>query len=77
VHLQSMGHPVVGDTLYGAPHHIGPADSGVELHRNFLHAARLAFTHPKTGKAMEMEAPLPEELENFLAELRPVTGAVE
>jgi 23S rRNA pseudouridine1911/1915/1917 synthase len=77
VHLQSMGHPVVGDTLYGAPHHIGPANGGTELHRNFLHAARLAFTHPKTAKGMEMEAPLPHELEKFLAELRTTTGAVE
>jgi 23S rRNA pseudouridine1911/1915/1917 synthase len=73
VHLQSMGHPVVGDTLYGAPHHIGPSDGGMELHRNFLHAARLAFTHPRTGKGMQMDAPLPEELEKFLAALR--TGA--
>ena len=70
VHLQSMGHPVVGDTLYGAPHHIGPAEGGVELQRNFLHAARLAFTHPKTGKGMEMAAPLPVELDTFLEGLR-------
>ncbi len=77
VHLQSMGHPVVGDTLYGAPHHIGPADGGMELHRNFLHAARLAFTHPKTAKGLEMEAPLPEELEKFLFELRTTVAPVE
>lgn len=77
VHLQSMGHPVVGDTLYGAPHHIGPADGGTELHRNFLHAAQLAFTHPKTGKGMELQAPLPEELRKFLEALRTGQSPVE
>ncbi|NYF79091.1 RluA family pseudouridine synthase [Granulicella arctica] len=77
VHLQSMGHPVVGDTLYGAPRHIGPAEGGLELERNFLHAARLSFTHPKTGKALEMEASLPEELVKFLAALRAGPSSVE
>ncbi len=77
VHLQSMGHPVVGDTLYGAPHHIGPADEGMELHRNFLHAARLAFNHPKTSKGMEIEAPLPAGLEEFLEALRTGQSPVE
>jgi 23S rRNA pseudouridine1911/1915/1917 synthase len=77
VHLQSMGHPVVGDTLYGAPHHIGPADEGIELHRNFLHAARLAFTHPRTNKGMEMEAKLPEELVKFLEAVRTGQSPVE
>ena len=75
VHLQSMGHPVVGDTLYGAPRHIGPAEGGLELDRNFLHAARLAFTHPQTGKELAMEARLPEELEAFLVALR--TGVAQ
>jgi 23S rRNA pseudouridine1911/1915/1917 synthase len=77
VHLQSMGHPVVGDSLYGAPHHIGPAEGGMELQRNFLHAARVAFTHPKTAKGMEMEAPLPEELTSFLEALRASAVPVE
>ncbi len=74
VHLQSLGHPVVGDTLYGAAR-VLRADSGEdgresELGRNFLHAARLGFTHPRTGEEMEFEAPLPGELEEFLGELR-------
>ncbi len=77
VHLQSMGHPVVGDTLYGAPRHIGPADGGLELERNFLHAARLAFTHPQTSKELALEARLPEELEAFLLALRTGVSAVE
>ena len=53
VHLQALGHPVVGDFLYGAPHVIRRVDGGdgvLELERNFLHAARLEFTHPRTGE---------------------------
>jgi 23S rRNA pseudouridine1911/1915/1917 synthase len=67
VHFSALGFPVVGDTLYGAPHQqrIGrellPA-----LGRNFLHAARIAFTHPRTGKKMEFRAPLPEELRTYI-----------
>ena len=75
VHMQSLGHAVVGDFLYGAPHRIlsNPpikGDEGLELKRNFLHAASLAFVHPKTNKAMEIESPLPPDLTNFIAMLR-------
>ena len=73
VHLQSLGHPVVGDTLYGAARTIRttlPSETPpLELERNFLHAARLGFTHPRTGKAMAFEAPLPAELVAFGAQL--------
>jgi hypothetical protein len=41
----------------------------LRLGRNFLHAAKLEFPHPKTGKLLQLEAPLPEELENFLHRL--------
>ncbi len=61
VHLASRGHPVVGDTLYGAP--------GGLLDRNFLHAASIAFQHPRTGQTLEISAPLPPELERFLASI--------
>ncbi|MGA2896167.1 MAG: RluA family pseudouridine synthase [Acidobacteriaceae bacterium] len=80
VHAQSLGHPVVGDTLYGAPRVIKPAlskdgvarptEASVGLERNFLHAAHLEFAHPQTGKAVAVDAPLPRELEEFLALLR-------
>jgi 23S rRNA pseudouridine1911/1915/1917 synthase len=73
VHLQSLGHPVVGDFLYGAPHVIRRADGGegqLELERNFLHAARLEFTHPRTNEELALEAPLAPELVNFLDSLR-------
>ncbi len=66
VHMQSLGYPVVGDTLYGAPHIVPGVAPEQQLQRNFLHAARLSFTHPKTGKAMDLEAPLPRELTAFL-----------
>ena len=76
VHMASIGHPVVGDTLYGAAGQLTeqPAAKGTQpeklrLERNFLHAARLAFTHPVTGRALELEAPLPCELEDFLDRL--------
>ena len=79
VHMQSLGHPVVGDHLYGAPHRIlNPAIKSADLReatalsldRNFLHAAHLSFAHPQTAKPMDLEAPLPAELETFLTALR-------
>lgn len=70
VHLQSLGHPVVGDTLYGAARvQRNEAGRELELGRNFLHAARLGFTHPRTGEEMEFEAPVAAELEEFLTDL--------
>jgi len=73
VHLQSFGHPVVGDFLYGAPHVIRRPDNAMdslELTRNFLHAAQLDFTHPRTGEELHLEAPLAPELVEFLNQLR-------
>ncbi len=125
VHLASLGHPVVGDHLYGAPHAIEPlssarmraqksntyatrdraatelarrlteareqdgakakprtkrapkpasvanvvVDGPLELDRNFLHAAEIEFTHPKTGKRVHYKRELPSELGNFLEQL--------
>ncbi|CAN5481986.1 RluA family pseudouridine synthase [soil metagenome] len=73
VHMQSLGHPVVGDHLYGAPHNIPNAldpEAPLSLDRNFLHAAQLSFLHPQTGKGMNLEAPLPPELQSFLETVR-------
>ncbi len=79
VHLQSLGHPVVGDSLYGAPHQIrlsaNPSAATLSLPRNFLHAARLALTHPRTGKPLSAETPLPPELTSFLASLKADSAA--
>ena len=64
VHLASIGHPIVGDRLYGAP----PPQSG--LFRFFLHAHYLAFHSPSTGQLIAVESPLPPDLAHFLLLLR-------
>ncbi|HTV14348.1 MAG TPA: RluA family pseudouridine synthase [Acidobacteriaceae bacterium] len=70
VHLSSLGHPVVGDTLYGAPGRMKSVDGEhLKLDRNFLHAAELEFTHPTTGKALALKVELPDELSEFLRKL--------
>src|SRR5437879_4147195 len=64
VHLSSIGHPIVGDTLYRAPARI--SIGGRELKtpgRNFLHASAIEFNHPRTGKLMSFEARLTAELQ--------------
>lgn len=70
VHFSALGCPVVGDTLYGAPRQ-ERADSQLlaPLGRNFLHAARVAFDHPRTAKRIEIRAPLPAELRDYLVAL--------
>jgi 23S rRNA pseudouridine1911/1915/1917 synthase len=75
VHAQSLGHPVVGDTLYGAPHVIPGLSVELKLDRNFLHAAHLSLTHPQTQKKLEIDAPLPIELESFLKAIHPSSPA--
>src|SRR6185437_13896754 len=68
VHFSALGHPVVGDTLYGAPRQERAASALLPpLNRNFLHAARVAFVHPRTGRRIEVRAPLPPELVDYLA----------
>jgi 23S rRNA pseudouridine1911/1915/1917 synthase len=85
VHMASIGHPVVGDTLYGGSGQLTDQVASqaatskaarrkaeperLKLGRNFLHSARLEFVHPKTKKLLELEAPLPAELEEFLVKL--------
>jgi 23S rRNA pseudouridine1911/1915/1917 synthase len=70
VHFADTGHPVVGDTVYGATR--TPRAGGRQLPalgRSFLHAARIAFTHPATGARMEIRAPLARELRQYLLAL--------
>jgi 23S rRNA pseudouridine1911/1915/1917 synthase len=67
VHLSSVGHPVVGDALYGAAGEVRTKDgSTLSLARNFLHAAALRLEHPRTGADLAFARPLPGELERFL-----------
>jgi 23S rRNA pseudouridine1911/1915/1917 synthase len=66
VHFSALGHPVVGDTLYGAPRQIrAGAQILPPLGRNFLHAARICFEQPRTGRRLTVSAPLPWELQDF------------
>jgi 23S rRNA pseudouridine1911/1915/1917 synthase len=92
VHMSSIGHPVIGDTLYGAPgvlrssaaprkgarkRSVAERDAEtaapiaqpgtLRLNRNFLHAAMVELTHPRTGQPLSFTAPLPGELTDFLA----------
>jgi len=62
VHLKAIGHPVVGDLTYGS----GSVIRGSKLSRQFLHASQLQFTHPISGKPLQIEAPLPTDLQNVL-----------
>ena len=70
VHLASLRHPVVGDALYGAPRDLRTKEGGsLSLSRNFLHAAKLEFVHPRTNELLKFSRPLPAELEAFLKSL--------
>ncbi len=68
VHMQSVGHPVAGDPIYGLKH-------GVNAPRLMLHAHTVAFTHPRTGERMRFTAPPPEAFLTALAKLRLDPGA--
>jgi 23S rRNA pseudouridine1911/1915/1917 synthase len=59
VHLQAIGHPVLGDPEYGGGETLG-------LRRQFLHATRLAFAHPISGERIEVRSPLPDDLQAAL-----------
>jgi len=76
VHFSALGHPVVGDTLYGAPAEPKAGSASVPLlARNFLHAFHLRFLHPTTGKVIDVRAPMPQDLANYLRELGRASGA--
>ena len=85
VHMSSIGHPVVGDSLYGAASQLTDQVASnaatsrsarrnsdperLRLGRNFLHSAELEFKHPVSRKALSLNAPLPADLEEFLRRL--------
>ena len=75
VHLSAIGHPIVGDPLYGGVHRRVPGDvrAVARLERPFLHAAKLVFTHPRDGRRMEFTSELPDDLQRVLDELRETT----
>jgi 23S rRNA pseudouridine1911/1915/1917 synthase len=76
VHFSALGHPVVGDTLYGAPRQARAGSRALpSLGRNFLHAARICFVHPRTGGPVDVIAPLPAELREYLKGMAEALGA--
>ncbi|MDO5336928.1 MAG: RluA family pseudouridine synthase [Eubacteriales bacterium] len=64
VHMASIGHPLLGDTVYGSQ------KNPYQLQGQALHAMTLGFIHPRTGKYMEFTAPIPQYFVNFLEKLR-------
>lgn len=64
VHMQHIGHPVVGDPVYG------PEKGKYAKEGQLLHARRLTLIHPRTGEQMEFEAPLPDRMRNVIEDLR-------
>ena len=72
VHLNSIGHPIVGDAIYGGVRRHLAADhrSLAALDRPFLHAWHLSFSHPRDGRKVDFTAPLPEDLQAVVTELR-------
>ena len=72
VHLSAIGHPIVGDALYGGVHRRVPGDlrAVTHLERPFLHAAHLVFQHPEDGRKMEFVSAMPADLQKVLDELR-------
>lgn len=63
VHMAAIGHPIAGDRVYGSTR------TDLAVPRTFLHASRLTFTHPTTGKEVTVESPLPEDLAQVLTRL--------
>lgn len=78
VHLSEIGHPVVGDSLYGGVHRrvMHRLRAVQRLERPFLHAERMAFTHPRTGERLSFSSPLPEDLRSVLADIEPALLAM-
>jgi 23S rRNA pseudouridine1911/1915/1917 synthase len=72
VHLSEIGHPVVGDATYGGIRRHIPGDLRplLRLDRPFLHANRIVFKHPADARRLEFTAPLPQDLQTILDEIR-------
>ena len=71
VHLSAIGHPIVGDPVYGGVHRRVPGHlrSVMRLERPFLHSARLSFTHPRDKRRIDFDSPLPPDLESVVDEI--------
>jgi len=70
VHLASIGHPLLGDPVYGrTPPRLRPVLAGLGFHRQALHAGVLGFVHPVSGTALRFESPVPKDMRELLREL--------
>ncbi len=71
VHLTAIGHPIVGDSLYGGVHRRTTSDLRAvqRLERPFLHSAHLSFTHPGDGRRVDFDAPLPPDLQAVIDDI--------
>lgn len=67
VHLKHLGNPILGDSLYGNP----SVNQHYNALRQLLHAKVLRFQHPRTGQMLELEAPLPEDILQFVRKITP------
>jgi 23S rRNA pseudouridine1911/1915/1917 synthase len=78
VHLNAIGHPIVGDSLYGGVHRrvVHDLRAVQRLERPFLHSERLAFTQPRSGEALEFKAALPGDLRSVLLDIDPTLLAM-
>lgn len=70
VHLSAIGHPVAGDKIYGKSYKLQVSSSKFFINRQMLHATILGFIHPKTGKYLEFNAQLPDDMKDILIFLR-------
>ena len=70
VHMASLGHPLLGDPVYGGANHRFCESHPALIHGQCLHAAELSLIHPTSGEEMHFEAPLPEDMERILDILR-------
>lgn len=79
VHLKSIGHPIVGDPVYSGPQWKGIPDKKIQkllsgFQRQALHATLLSFPHPRTGKQVSFDSPLPDDFAALMTELRGESG---
>jgi 23S rRNA pseudouridine1911/1915/1917 synthase len=70
VHLSAIGHPVVGDDVYGERSYKEFIKKFGPLGRYFLHATSLRFNHPRTGKVLEFHSPMPAELQKLIESIK-------
>jgi 23S rRNA pseudouridine1911/1915/1917 synthase len=71
VHLNAIGHPIVGDSTYGGVHRrvANHLRAVMRLDRPFLHSARLSFTHPRDGRRVDFDSPLPADLQSVIDDI--------